>query len=145
MDLSARAFALYRKLTTLFSAEKYHRTGESSIAQNGEGDVYDQSPYGLEDQMVSHSFRALRHSVIEWIGVQAFVLLYSRFVGTDGSSGLRICTREPVRLTDVVETSYPGTQGWYGLQRIFPLEFFLGGLTGIADRFGLRRTTDESK
>ena len=79
------------------------------------------------------------------IGVQAFVLLYSRFVGTDGSSGLRICTREPVRLTDVVETSYPGTQGWYGLQRIFPLEFFLGGLTGIADRFGLRRTTDESK
>lgn len=57
----------------------------------------------------------------------------------------RICTREPVRLTDVVETSYPGTQGWYGLQRIFPLEFFLGGLTGIADRFGLRRTTDESK
>jgi hypothetical protein len=43
---------------------------------------------------------------------------------TDGSSGLRICTREPVRLTDVVETSYPGTQGWYGLQRIFPLEFF---------------------
>jgi hypothetical protein len=59
--------------------------------------------------------------------------------------GLRICTREPVRLTDVVETSYPGTQGWYGLQRIFPLEFFLGGLTGIADRFGLRRTTDESK
>ena len=66
-------------------------------------------------------------------------------LGTDGSSGLRICTREPVRLTDVVETSYPGTQGWYGLQRIFPLEFFLGGLTGIADRFGLRRTTDESK
>ena len=55
MDLSARAFALYRKLTTLFSAERYHRTGESSIAQNGEGDVYDQSPYGLEDQMVSHS------------------------------------------------------------------------------------------
>ena len=92
MDLSARAFALYRKLTTLFSAERYHRTGESSIAQNG-----------------------------------------------------GICTREPVRLTDVVETSYPGTQGWYGLQRIFPLEFFLGGLTGIADRFGLRRTTDESK
>ena len=77
MDLSVRAFALYRKLTTLFSAERYHRTGESSIAQNGEGDVYDQSPYGLEDQMVSHSFRALRHSVIEWIGVQAFVLLYS--------------------------------------------------------------------
>jgi hypothetical protein len=50
------------------------------------------------------------------------------------------------RLTDVVETSYAGTKGWHGLQRIFPLEFiFLGGLTGIADRFALRRTTDESK
>jgi hypothetical protein len=46
------------------------------------------------------------------------------FVGTDGSSGLRICTRKPVRLTDVVETSYRGTQGWHGLPRIFPLEFF---------------------
>ena len=34
------------------------------------------------------------------------------------------CTSSRVRLTDVVETSYPGTQGWYGLQRIFPLEFF---------------------
>ena len=99
MDLSARAFALYRKLTALFSAERYHRTGESSIAY---------LPRARQNR----------------IGVQAFVLLYSRFVGTDGSSGLRICTREPVWLTDVVQTSYPGTQGWYGLQRIFPLEFF---------------------
>jgi hypothetical protein len=50
-------------------------------------------------------------------------------------------------LTDVVETSYAGTKGWHGLRRIFPLEFilFLGGLTGVADRFALRRTTDESK
>ena len=119
MDLSARAFALYRKLTTLFRPRDI--TGPGSR------------------QLLPPKSEANR------IGVQAFVLLYSRFVGTDGSSGLRICTREPVRLTDVVETSYPGTQGWYGLQRIFPLEFFLGGLTGIADRFGLRRTTDESK
>jgi hypothetical protein len=50
-------------------------------------------------------------------------------------------------LTDVVETSYAGTKGWHALRRIFALEFilFLGGLTGVADRFALRRTTDESK
>jgi hypothetical protein len=50
-------------------------------------------------------------------------------------------------LTRVVETSYAGTKGWHGLRRIFALEFilFLGGLTGVADRFALRRTTDESK
>ena len=77
MDLSARAFALYRKLTTLFSAERYHRTGASSIAQNGEGDVYDQSPYGLKDQMVSHSSVLFGTVSSNRIGVQAFVLLYS--------------------------------------------------------------------
>jgi hypothetical protein len=50
-------------------------------------------------------------------------------------------------LTGVVETSYAGTKGWHGLRRIFALEFilFLGGLTGVADRFALRKTTDESK
>ena len=61
--------------------------------------MYDQGPYGLKDQMVSHSFVLFGTVSSNRIGVQAFVLLYSRFVGTDGYSRLRICTRDPVRLT----------------------------------------------
>jgi hypothetical protein len=79
------------------------------------------------------------------IDVQTFVLLYSRFVSIDGSSGLPdLHTRAGAvdrRRRD--ELSRDPRLVW--LAENIPAGVFLGGLTGMADRFGLRRTTDESK
>jgi hypothetical protein len=53
-------------------------------------------------------------------------------------------------LTDVVETSYAGTQRLAGMAcgEYSPwsfILFFLGGLTCVADRFALRRTTEDDR
>ena len=40
--------------------------------------MYDQRPYGLKDQMVSHSSVLFGTVSSNQIGIQAFVLLYSR-------------------------------------------------------------------
>ena len=70
---------------------------------------------------------------------------YPQFVGRGGSSGLRICTRErdavDSRRRD--ELSRDRRLAW--LAENIPAGVFFGGLTSIADRFGLRRTTDERK